>query len=253
MRLVPVFLLAFIALPLAALELSGITEFEQRLELNSSVSARVAAVHVRTGQSVSAGDPLVSLVTTSFQIHVDIARASVDTLRPEVERMQTELDKARELYDRDSLAQVPLQYAEQNHQVALARLAEAEARLALAEYELSQARIESPIDGIVIGISTFPGQYINTRVKDQPLLTIAGNRNMSVRALLPVENYSSALLNRPAQVSYLRNSFSGEVIAIDRQVSTGANEHPAMIVQIRFSTDGSLPAGLPVQVRIEDQ
>ena len=40
----------------------------------------------------------------------------------------------------------------------------------------------------------------------------------------------------------------GKVVAIDRQVSMGANNHPAMYLLVRFSTDGSLPAGLPVKI-----
>jgi multidrug efflux pump subunit AcrA (membrane-fusion protein) len=251
MRLVTGLFLAILSQPLLAIDLVGITEFEQRLEINSSISARVAEVHVVLGQSVNAGDTLVSLVSTGLQAHVDIARARVDGMIPEVERMLTELEKARELYDRESLARVPLRQAEQNHAMALARLAAAEANLELAEFQLGQAQIRSPIDGIVLGISTFTGQYINTRVEDQSLLTIAGTRNMSVNALLPVENYNAELLGRPARVTYLRQGFDGRVVAVDRQISTGANNHPALSVRIRFVTDGSLPAGLPVQVEIE--
>ena len=46
-------------------------------------------------------------------------------------------------------------------------------------------------------------------------------------------------------------SFEGRVVAVDRQVSVGANNHPAMFLQIKFRTDGSLPAGLPVQIEVD--
>ena len=170
---------------------------------------------------------------------------------PEVERMQMELDKAQELYDRDSLAHVVLQQSQQKLAIATARMSAAAAKLELALFHLSQAQIYSPIDGIVLDVSTFPGQYINTRVNDQTLLTIADNRSMSVQALLPVELYSSALLSKPAQVTYLKQSFRGRIVAIDRQVSIGANNHPALTVQILFNADGRLPAGLPVQISID--
>lgn len=165
--------------------------------------------------------------------------------------MLTEMEKSQELYDRDTLALVALQQAQQNHAIAAARLAAAEAKLALAQFHLSQALIHSPIDGIVLDISTFPGQYINTQVNDQILLTVADNRSMSVQALLPVERYSRSLLNRPARVTYLKQEFAGKVVTIDRQVSMGANNHPAMIMRILFSADGSLPAGLPVKIIID--
>jgi len=250
MRILISLLLVLSPLPSLAIDLSGIAEFEHRLTLNSSISARVERIHVSVGQAVAAGDLLVSLVSTGLQAQVDIARAQVEAQAPEVERMQMELDKAQELYDRDSLARVVLQQAEQKLAIATALMSAATAKLELAQFHLSQAQIYSPIDGIVLAISTFPGQYINTRVNDQTLLTVADNRSMSVQALLPVELYSSSLLNNPAEVTYLKQSFRGRVVAIDRQVSMGANNHPAMIVQVLFSANGSLPAGLPVKISI---
>ena len=49
----------------------------------------------------------------------------------------------------------------------------------------------------------------------------------------------------------MQQSFRGKVVAIDRQVSMGANNHPAMFLQIKFATDGSLPAGLPVKINVD--
>jgi len=253
MRILLTILLGIFCVPAWAIDLSGITEFDQRLTLNSSISGRVERIHVEVGERVAAGDLLLSLVATGLQARVDMAGAEVDALAPKVERMWTELEKSQELFDRDSLAMIALQQAEQDHAIAEAKLAAAQARLALAQFHLSQAEIRSPINGIVLGITTFPGQYINTRVSNQTLLSVADSSSMSVQALLPVELYSKKLLNRRADVVYLKKSYVGRVVAIDRQVSMGDNNHPAMYVQIKFQADGSLPAGLPVQISIEDE
>ena len=251
MRILLSLIICLLSLPLQAIDLNGIAEFDRRLTLNSSISARVAQIHVEIGQSVSAGDLMVSLVSTGLQAHVDIANAEVDALAPKVERMLTELEKAQELYDRDSLARMALEEAQQNYSIAGAKLAGATAKLDLARFHLSQTELRSPIDGVVLNITAFAGQYINTRVNDQPLLTVADNSSMSVQALLPVEFYSKTLLNKPAQVTYLKKSFRGKVVAIDRQVSMGANNHPATYLQVKFSTDGLLPAGLPVKISLD--
>ena len=253
MRILLTLLLGILSVPAWAIELSGITEFEQRLTLNSSISARVERIHVEVGERVTAGELLLSLVSTGLQARVDMAGAQVDALAPAVDRMLTELEKAQELFDRDSLAMVALQQAQQNHKIAEAKLAGAQARLVLASFHLSQAEIRSPINGIVLGITTFPGQYINTQAGNQILLSVADNSSMSVLAPLPVELYSKTLLNRSAEVIYLKKSYTGKVVAIDRQVSMGENNHPAMHVQIKFLTDGSLPAGLPVQISVDDE
>jgi multidrug resistance efflux pump len=72
------------------------------------------------------------------------------------------------------------------------------AKLDLASFHLAQAQLRSPITGVVLSITAFARQLINTRVNDQALLTVADNS--------------------------------------------------AMYLQVRFSTDGSLPAGLPVKI-----
>lgn len=252
MRILLPLLLGFLSLPALAIDLNGIAEFDRRLTLNSSISARVAQVHVETGQSVAKGDLLISFVATGLQARVDIATAEVNALAPKVERMLTELDKAQELYDRDSLARVALEQAEQEHRIAAANLAASMAKLDLASFHLSQAQLRSPIAGVVLSITAFPGQFINTRVNDQTLLTVADNSAMSVQVLLPVELYSKTLLNKAVRVTYLKQSFGGKVVAIERQVSMGANNHPAMYLQIRFRTDGSLPAGLPVKINVDN-
>ena len=251
MRILIILLAGILVSPAWALELSGITEFDQRLTLNSSISSRVENIHVEPGERVAAGDLLLSMVSTGLQAKVDIASAQVEALSPVLERMQTELDKAQELYDRDSLATVALQQAEQDYRIAAAKLAAAQARLELARFHLSQAQIRAPIDGVVLVVSTFPGQYINTQVGDQTLLTIADSSAMSVQALLPVEHYSPDLLNRKVEVTYLKQSYTGRIVAIDRQVSMGENNHPAMYLQVKFRADGSLPAGLPVKINID--
>jgi RND family efflux transporter MFP subunit len=251
MRIMLPLLVSLLALPAQAIDLNGIAEFDQRHTLNSSISARVEQVHVEIGQSVATGDLLLTLVSTGLQAQVNIASAEVDQLAPQLERMLTELDKAQELYDRDSLARVALQQAQQDYTIAAAKLAAAEANLDLARFHLSQAQLRSPIDGIVLSINTFPGQYINTRVSDETLLTVADNKAMSVQALMPIELFHKSLLNKPAQVTYLKQTFRGKVVAIDRQASMGANNHPSMFLQIKFATDGSLPAGLPVKISVD--
>lgn len=252
MRYTLILFLVLAAPPALALELDGRTEFSQRLNLNSSVSARVESVLVTAGQAVSRGELLLRLETAELQAQVDMARAEADALAPIVARMATELDKARELFDRDSLALVPLQNAEQDHAIAAANLQAAEARLARAEYRLSQAELRSPFDGTVLEVMATPGQFINTRVGDPVLLTLADTATMSATALVPLESWHADLLQRGARVSYRGKTYTGKVTGLGRQIRTGDNNHPAIAVEIRFAAGGQVPAGLEVRITIAD-
>jgi len=167
--------------------------------------------------------------------------------------MLTELEKAQELFDRDSLAMVALQHAEQDYAVAVARLKAARAKQVRAQYRLAQAEIRSPVDGIVVSVSATPGQYINTRVSDTTLLTVADNRTMAVTGLVPLEQWNENLLHRKARVTVQKQSYRGKVVAVDRQVISGENNHPSISLWVHFETQGKLPAGLGARIDIESE
>ena len=103
----------------------------------------------------------------------------------------------------------------------------------------------------MLSITSFPGQYINTRVKDQTLLTIADNTSMMVNLLLPMEHWRKSLMNKPVKVSYQQQNYPGKVVEISNQVTMGTNNHPAIPVLVKFRTNGELPAGLPVNISID--
>ena len=252
MRFLLAILLCLGSARVLAIDLSGQTEFAGRLALNSSISGRVEMINVSVGQQVVAGEVLLSLVKTGLQANADMAESQVNSLLPALDRMLTEMEKAQELFDRDSLALVDLQIAEQNHAIAQANLAGAQARLARARFHLSQAEIRSPINGIVLSIGTFNGQYINTAVSNQTLFTVVDNSSMTVQSLLPLELWKESLMGKPAQVSFQQQSYQGEVVGVSKQVTIGNNNHPAVTLRIKFATDGKLAAGLPVNISIDD-
>ncbi len=108
MRFLLAILLCLGSARVLAIDINGQTEFAQRLALNSSISGRVKVINVAVGQQVAAGEVLLSLVTTGLQANAAIAAARVNSLAPALDRMLAEMEKAQELFDRDSLALVDL-------------------------------------------------------------------------------------------------------------------------------------------------
>jgi len=252
MRFLLTVLLCLGSTRLLAIDLNGQTGFAQRLTLNSSISGRVEVINVAVGQQVAVGEVLLSLVSTGLKANADIATAQLDSLAPTVDRMLVEMEKAQELFDRDSLALVELQLAEQNYAIARANLTGAKARLARALFRLSQADIRSPINGVVLSIDTFAGQYINTTVNNQTLLTVVDSSSMTVQSLLPLELWKESFTGRPARVTVQQQNYQGKVIGASKQVTIGDNNHPAVTLRIQFTADGKLEAGLPATVSIDD-
>lgn len=252
MRLSMTFILLFWSLQASGIDLDAETDFAQVLSLNSSISSRVASIDVRVGQRVDAGQLLLTLDSTALQASADIARGKVNSLAPRVAKMRTELEKSQELFDRDSLALVALQNAEQEFAIAEANLSSAQAGLAQALHLLSQAQLYSPIDGVVLAIETFAGRYINTRVSDPVLIVVADDRSMIARALLPLELNRKHLLDRSVEVSYGDKRYTGEIVEAGKRVTAGDNNHPAIEIKVNFDAGGEVPANLSVRISIKD-
>ena len=171
-----------------------------RVELGSTLTGRVAAVAVREGQLVAAGDVLVQLESDELQAAVQQAEA---TLRQAVARnasqqalarpgadaawqqaeatraaAERELARSRELVAQGFLSPARLDEAERNLAVATAQRdaarAQAQANRAdgpeLARARLEQARLRAPATARVIARQVEPGQIVQP---GRALLTLA--------------------------------------------------------------------------------
>ncbi len=241
-------LLFFLATAVGAVELTGKTEFNQLLNLGSSISSRVVSINVLPGQRVSAGDVLLRLDPTLLDADVALVEARIGTLEPVRQDMATELEKARELFDRDSLALVELQRAEQNYAIAEARLAAARAEMIKAQHRRAQTELRAPADATVLAIDAFVGQFVNIENGDPVLIRLGADRPMLARALLPYELSGKIDIGNRARVRYGERSFEGQVVEIGRRIVAGANNHPALEIGVAFDADGDLPANLTVNI-----
>lgn len=235
-----------------ALTLNGVTEFSMLSPLNSSAAGVVKSILVSSGQKVKQGALLIQLDTTPYQAGVEKARALLQSLQPAVITAQLELDRAQELYDRDSLSQVELKYAENKLAAAEGAYKAAEADLKLASYHLQQTRIESPINARVIKVDSFKGQYVNPEVESSALLSIVSSSSMSAVAVLNSDQWKPDLVNRSATVKYRDKVYQGQVSELGFIRVEQSGGLPAYEVRVVFSTDDLIPAEMPVSIDIKD-
>ncbi len=249
---IPVLLTALLfSSQLLAIELKARSEFSKLYALNAAISGIVDEVLVRPGQSVKRGDILLKLDATPYRAAVAVANAKVTIREPVRNQMQIELEKAQELYDRDSLALVELQQAENNLQIAAGKLAAAEAVLQLAKFELNQSTLKSPEDLLVLKVNTHQYQYVNTEVSDKPLITLANHRQMIAVTFLGPDQWNPDLVGKPALVSYLGKNYQGKVIGLGYQRNAEANGSDGFELRVLFLADGQIPANMPLTIEIQ--
>ena len=241
----------FFSTPLLAVELKGRTDFSELYSLNSAVSGIVSEVYVSAGQLVKRDAVLLKLDARPFQAKVAEAKANVIMRKPVRDQMLIELERAQELYDRDSLARVVLQNAENNLQIAEGELAAAEAKLQLAAYKLSQSTVTAPDDLLVLEVNTHARQYINTEVSDQPLVVLANHREMMAIAYLGPDEWNAGLVGKAAQVDYLGRKIRGKVISLDYRRRPKPDSPDGFELRVKFVASGEIPANMPVTIDIQ--
>jgi len=238
--------------PSLALTLNGNTSFASVIHLNSAVSGVVESVKVKAGQHVKKGDVLLVLNNIPYKARLDRAIANEKSLMPAVQTAEMELERASELYDRDSLSQVALKKAEMTlaqaegaHQVALAEVV-------LARYQLSNSIIYSPVDGYVLEFFANRSMYVDPAVSVDPLLTLVENHLMKAVALINSDQWSPSLMNKEATIQYRNKPFNGKVNYLGSRRVQQSSGLPAYEIHVVFESDILMPAEMPVIIQIKD-
>ena len=240
-------------LPLAqaqAFTLNGYTRFAGHYDLNARVAGVILKLNARPGQRVSKGDVLVELDATVQRARLEKAKALEKTLKPEAEIAELELEKALELYDRDSLSQVALKNAENKLALAQGKYLAAQADTAIAQYELDSTRLRSPIDGRVSMLHRSEAEFVNPHVDSQPIVSIVSSRQLLAVGLISSEQWRPSLVGRAAKVSFRDRSFDAKVsyLGFNRvKKSTGV---AAYEIHVSFQTDQLIPEQMPVTIEI---
>lgn len=239
-------------MPLSALSLNGTTRYASIVEISARVAGVVEKVRVRPGQRVTQGDELVELDATPYRARLAKAGARVKQLQPALISAELELERAFELYDRDSLSQIEMKNAENKAAAAQGAVAQAEAEVDLANYELRQARLEAPITGRVMAVHARQGQYVNPDVALSPLITLVDSRRMLAVAVLNTDQWQANLVGKKATVMIRGKKYLAQVARIGYQRIQKADGLPAYEIALSFSTSELLPADMPVSIEIQE-
>lgn len=154
----------------------------------------LAALPVRLGDRVRAGEEIARLDDRDARVALDSARASRDAGAADARRAEAEVSVARERLARreeakDLVSAEERALAREQVRIAEAELARAEAELARLEIDVAAqtdawraTRLVAPIAGVVRALPARVGQRV---VAGQALAEIAGEGNATVRFAVP--------------------------------------------------------------------
>lgn len=237
---------------------SGTLTHDEEVNLTTEVIGRVTEVHVEEADVVHAGqlllqidDEQIAKTVEQREAAVRVQEIAIESQILRVERLQQQLDRQRNLFERAVLDEES--FEEISNQFALAEvdlrskeesLRQAVALLEEAEDQLSKTRVYSPIDGLVTTLDIEVGETAissTTNIAGSSLMTIADPESMITEINVDEADIAGIAVGQEAEVvaiAYPDQAMRGVVdfIAVSaRQRQETGNQSLSFIVELKFT------------------
>jgi membrane fusion protein (multidrug efflux system) len=230
--------------------LSGTTEAHRRSILTPKVSSTVTRVHVREGDVVKAGQPLVTLDTRDFVLRAQQAAAARDGAKVQVDAAKIDWDRIKGLLADKAVPQAQFDGIDARYKGALAGLRSAETTVAIAQKALRDSVVRAPFDGIIVKRMVNEGEYASLMPATQ-LVSIEEINPIDLRIQVPANDMGtvkagvSVHVRLPATGQQMDLRLTRVVAASDPKTRTFS-----AIVEIP-NPDHTLRSGLYAEVTIK--
>jgi multidrug efflux system membrane fusion protein len=232
------FILAFI-LPatLWAKDIEATLQWSRRVELSTPVSGVVSEVVVNAGGYVRRGQPLLRLDERPFKTQVEKARAEVKRLEVKRNEAEQELKRAKEMHERDLIADHELELARIGFVTVNSEYQAAQAALTKAELNLEYSVVRAPFDCVVLQRHVEVGQTIVSTMQPATLFVLAEAGNMLARIKMTNEEISALSIGQKVFVKVADKKYKGVISRLGLEPVGMRNSKPLYEVDIKFSFD----------------
>ncbi len=240
---------------------SGVIKGSSEEAVMAKESRRIAAVHVKEGQSVHRGQVLISLDRGTSDISVQQAQATLAAAQAaaasnqvQLQAAQRTLKRAQEMYNAGAASITELETAQD--QVSTLSTGAVEAAVAQAQAGLNATRknsenceITSPINGIVGRIDVAVGDtaslqnpvvVINTTDNLEIKIKVSESDINSIRPGIPVEvwvdSIGKSLTGIIKSVASIADSTRSYPVAITLQNNPGVQAKSGMFAEVKLAT-----------------
>lgn len=201
-----------------SLSLVGNVKAHQQIDIESEVSARIETVHVKPGETVEKGAPLVTFNRAKAQAAVLEASAYLND-------EQRKLKEYTKLAQRGALTQTELDAQQASVNIA-------KARLQSAQSDLDDHRLIAPFSGRIGLFDLSVGQRVGV---GETLFSLDNLSRMNLDIQVPEQYVGLLYPNMPVAVTsqaYPDDAFTGTVSVVDSRV-----DKDALSVSVRVALD----------------
>lgn len=256
----------------AYIDLSGTVEVVE-VNVSSEIPGRIKKINVNEGARVKRGEVVIIFDKEKYQLQYEQADGQYKALEKNLEALQLNYSNAEKNFERIKklreenaideaqfdLLRTQRDYLLKQIDATRSQLSSAGATRALAEKQLDDAEVKSPIDGVVLHKLAEEGEVV---AQGMPLLIIGDLDHPWVRTYVPQRFLGKIKLGQEVMVisdSFPEKEFKGKIIYISsKEEFTPKNlvteeERTKMVYAIKVAIDNSnqeFKPGQYVNVRI---
>jgi RND family efflux transporter MFP subunit len=185
-------------------EFTGRLDPVESVEIRPRVSGYVTEIHFEAGAIVKKGDLLYVIDPRPYQADFDRAKAEVDRMDAQLKLAQIELNRAKELREKNTISASEFDQRAATYQGAAAAKSSAEAAKNSAALNLEFTQIKSPVDGRVSDQRITVGNLVQPGAGPESVLT-------TVMSVDPI--YAKVDADENAILKYVKLSEQGKRVS----------------------------------------
>jgi RND family efflux transporter MFP subunit len=214
----------------------------------SEVTGKIVDMPVEEGTEVVGGETLLAQVDDVWgQLALKRSRAQVASTEAKLRYELLELDRSRELRDRNALSRSEFEAREATVAELQARLDEAKAAVEEESERVLRSAIIAPFDGTVVAKLAEVGQHV---APGTPLVEIVSRGEVDARLMVPESAVNLIHLDQllPIRIDPLGEEARGQVVSVTPYGPMASRTFP---VRVRLDDqDGRLKVGMSVTAMV---
>lgn len=216
--------------------------------LSFEVAGKLDAVTLEVGQRIRAGQTLLGLDTTSFQLQLDNAEAGIAAASAARDNAADNLARQKKLFEQGTTTKVVLDNATTEAIATEARLEQAIKARDSARETLGKTTIVSPIDGIINAVDAVS---FSTVSPGAPMVSLYAPDEFEISISVNFDTISQLIVGTPAKIR-LADLPSLTLEAVVSELGSRADAVSSFPVVLTLrETDPVLKAGMAVEASIE--
>lgn len=230
------------------------TKLDKVYSLNMPLNGQLARIDLEPGAAVKAGQIVAYLEPLPLEQAVKKAQANLDVMKAYYNLQVVKVNRRTKLGEHGFISKSDLDTLHSEKDVYLARVAECEANLAVAEYNLNQSKIVSPITGVVLTRATEGGKWLQVGT---PLLQVGSLDQLEVVSDVLTQDAQLLTVGDPVSLTSIGSTeiLHGKVKRIDpegftKRSALGVDEQRVHVI---ISLDDAAKSVLGVGYQLQAQ